>query len=60
MSVTVIKKGMSRRRMQALMRKAMAVRAPKRSRPDIYSFLGTSKSKKDPVALVRQWRDEWD
>lgn len=60
MAVTVIKRGMSRRRIQLLMSKAMAVRERRAERPDIYSFLGTSKMKEDPVELVRKWRDEWD
>ncbi len=56
--VVVIKRGMSRQRIRALMNKLQAPK--KRHREvDVYKYLGVLKLEEDPVELQRRWRDEW-
>ena len=57
--VVVIKRGMSKQRIQMQLRKLRTQRA-KASKPvDVYKYVGVLKLQEDPVALQRKWRDEW-
>lgn len=57
--VVVIKRGMSRQRIQALLRKARAQKATAKKPVDVYKYVGVLKLEEDPVELQRKWRDEW-
>lgn len=57
--VVVIKKGMSRQRIQALLRKVRAKRADVEKPVDVYKYVGVLKLMEDPLDLQRKWRDEW-
>jgi hypothetical protein len=53
--VTVIKKGSSRKDLMQVMKK-IAGRSKKK---DLQRFCGVISTKKDPVVLQKEWRDEW-
>jgi len=53
--VTVIKKGSSRKDLMQAMKK-LADRSKKK---DLQRFCGVISTKKDPVLLQKEWRDEW-
>jgi hypothetical protein len=57
--VVVIKRGMSKQRIQLQLRKLRAQRAKTRKPVDVYKYVGVLKLDEDPVVLQRKWRDEW-
>lgn len=57
--VVVIKRGMSRQRIRALMSKAQSGTPRRGKGVDVYKYLGVLKVEGDPVELQRKWRDEW-
>ncbi len=57
--VVVIKRGMSRQRIKALLDKLHASKPKKRKEVDVYKYVGVLKVEEDPVELQRKWRDEW-
>lgn len=57
--VVVIKRGMSKQRIQMQLRKLRAQRTKARKPVDVYKYVGVLKLEEDPVALQRKWRDEW-
>ncbi|MBS1546073.1 MAG: hypothetical protein JST38_08540 [Bacteroidetes bacterium] len=57
--VVVIKRGMSRQRIKALLAKAYSTPRKKAREVNVYKYVGVLKVKEDPVALQRKWRDEW-
>ena len=57
--VVVIKRGMSKQRIQMQLRKLRAQRTKARKPVDVYKYVGVLKLDEDPVALQRKWRDEW-
>lgn len=57
--VVVIKRGMSRQRIKALLDKLHASKQKKRKEVDVYKYVGVLKLEEDPVELQRKWRDEW-
>ena len=52
--VTVIKKGSSLRELKQSVKKHVAGK-----KKDLRRFCGVISLKEDPVALQKQWRDEW-
>jgi hypothetical protein len=57
--VVVIKRGMSKQRIQVQLRKLRSQRAKSQKPVDVYKYVGVLKLDEDPVALQRKWRDEW-
>lgn len=57
--VVVIKRGMSKQRIQVQLRKLRTQRAKAQKPVDVYKYVGVLKLDEDPVALQRKWRDEW-
>lgn len=57
--VVVIKRGMSKQRIQMQLRKLRTQRAKATKPVDVYKYVGVLKLDEDPVALQRKWRDEW-
>jgi hypothetical protein len=57
--VVVIKRGMSKQRIQLQLRKLRAQRTKGQPPVDVYKYVGVLKLEEDPVALQRKWRDEW-
>ena len=41
-------------------RKLLATKRRAHKEVDVYKYLGVLKLEKDPVALQRKWRNEWD
>lgn len=58
--VVVIKRGMSRQRIQALWKQVRKHSTPPQRKVDVYKYLGVLKVEEDPVELQRQWRNEWE
>ena len=57
--VVVIKRGMSRERIKALMGKLRRSERKREKAIDVYKYLGVLRVDEDPIALQRKWRDEW-
>lgn len=57
--VVVIKRGMSKQRIQLQLRKLRAQRTKGQTPVDVYKYVCVLKLEEDPVALQRKWRDEW-
>ncbi len=57
--VIVIKRGMSRQRIKALMGKLRPTKRKREKAIDVYKYLGVLRVDEDPVVLQRKWRDEW-
>jgi len=57
--VVVIKRGMSKQRIKALLDKLRTAKRKKRKEVDVYKYVGVLKLEEDPVELQRKWRDEW-
>jgi len=55
----VIKQGMSKRQIEAALKKLKPRRRKKRALPDIRQFAGTITLKEDPMEIQRKMRDEW-
>lgn len=57
----VIKKGMTRKQIDALWEKVTARRQKRKPRPvpDIWQFCGVIKLKEDPRVIQQRLRDEW-
>ncbi len=58
--VVVIKRGMSRQRIQALWKRVREGSSTPRRKVDVYKYLGVLKVEDDPVELQRKWRNEWE
>lgn len=58
--VVVIKRGMSRQRIQALWKKVRERSTAPKRQVDVYKYLGVLKVEEDPVELQRKWRNEWE
>ena len=54
--VTTIKKGTPKSKIQKLLKQSIS----KKRRVDLNKYLGVIKLKKDPLALQKEWRDEWE
>ncbi|MCO5275792.1 MAG: hypothetical protein M9900_12855 [Flavobacteriales bacterium] len=54
--VVVIKRGMSRQRIKALLDNLHASKPKRRKEVDVYKYVGVLKLKEDPVELQRKWR----
>lgn len=58
--VTVIKKGMSKKLISSLLKRASETETQTSKKLDAYKFCGVIKLKEDPMILQKQWRDEWE
>jgi len=59
--VIVIKRGMTKKQVDALLSKLRTGRRKRKKRPlpDIHQFVGTIKLKENPLQIQKRFRDEW-